>query len=87
MCELIEWFRQIKGSGGTETNGDSSHEADIHRIHSQIELLLEGLRGDGNGNVNQSKIIKAIQDGESLESVLSIVSELATQNGKNNQKP
>ncbi|RAO68611.1 uncharacterized protein BHQ10_004623 [Talaromyces amestolkiae] len=75
-------------SGGTESQGDSSLDADIHRIHSQIELLLEGLRIDGNSSASHS-IVQAIQDGESLESVLSIAMELVTQDGKKkkNQKP
>lgn len=76
----------MNSSESTETHDDDNLEADSHRIHSQIEILLRGLRVDGNGSASQSKIVKAIRDGESLESVLSIATQLVTQNAETHRK-
>lgn len=81
-----------KSISGGETVPSSSSNIDIdttklQQVHSQLELLLDGLRvddgrggdggGDGAGKASSgSDVIHAIRNGDSLESVLAIATKV-----------
>lgn len=54
-------------------------DTELQRIHSRVELLLEGLRVDGYCKNRRSKVVDAIRSGQNLEAVLAIATQLIKQ--------